>query len=202
MGDGVQKKYALIINGDTEPRHLENVDRAIHALRREEKYQISVASTQRAHELIDHFATPDLHTGLEPLIQGLKSQLDDDDLLVVYVTGHGEKGTRGEGCVSLPDGCFSLGELEKKLRPLPYGKRIVVMESMLFWKRHFFVCKPANNHRDGGLSENSSVANSSALFWADRVPDLNGDGVLTVSERYAYALSQSASFISSPILQL
>ena len=109
MGDGVQKKYAFILNGDTEQRHLSNVNHAIEALKSEDpSYEISVASTTPPAGPVAQFEKSD-ETGLKKIITGLASQIDDDDLLVVYVTGHGDKGKQNEGCVVLQDkSCYSL----------------------------------------------------------------------------------------------
>src|SRR5215831_15037121 len=103
MGDGIQKKFAIIINGDGEARHLENVETAIRALRAEEKsvpYQISVASPQRPRQAVDRYIQP-RSNHLPSLLDGLKNQMDEDDLLTIYVTGHGGKTKEGKECTAL-----------------------------------------------------------------------------------------------------
>ena len=95
MGDGIQKKYALIVNGDTEPRHLGNVDRAVTALKKEGRYHIAVASPERPASKVDEYTPPEKES-LDQLIEGLALRTDDDDLVVVYVTGHGSREI-GEG---------------------------------------------------------------------------------------------------------
>jgi len=110
MGDGIQNKYALIINGDTEPRHLQNVERAIQALRSEASYQIAVASPTKPQGAVEHFVPPD-PKDLEFLIQGMKSRIDNDDLLVVYVTGYGGRGVKGTSGDILQFGAMQFGGL-------------------------------------------------------------------------------------------
>jgi len=72
---------------------LSNVDRAIHALRGEDPaYTISVASPYAPSLPVDYQSAADA-TSLHKLIQGLAPKIDEDDLLVVYVTGHGWENT-------------------------------------------------------------------------------------------------------------
>lgn len=187
MGDGIQKKFALIINGDTEARHLVNVDRAIKALRAEDpSFQVAVVSPKQPTESVNHYQ-PANQAALKKLIAGLKA--DDDDLFVLYVTGHGGKGKQVEGCAELADKCYALGDLQQALAHLQYGRRIVVMDT----------CKSGGglgafaNPRSivvtvGSKGQNVRCQEFSPHFWGDQVPDRDGDGIITVGERYAHAL--------------
>ncbi len=56
MGDGIQRKFAIILNGDVEPRHLENVDRAVAALKAEGVEHIAVAREELKTEV--RFSNP------------------------------------------------------------------------------------------------------------------------------------------------
>ncbi|HEX5037881.1 MAG TPA: thioredoxin domain-containing protein [bacterium] len=188
MGDGVQRNFALIINGDDESRHLGNVDRAIKTLRSEAPYEISVASRKPPSNSVEHFIAPH-EQSLKRLIEGIRSKIDDDDLLVVYITGHGGAGNQREGCVEWPGACYPLSSLGRELKNLLYGKRIVVMDQCfsggglpLFADDRTYVVT------QGGPDETVSCQEFSPYFWGDGVTDLDGDGIKTVEERFIYAV--------------
>ena len=205
MGDGVQNKFALILNGDTEARHLENVDRAINALRKEAPYQISVASTSAPKDVHASFQ-PATEIGLRNLIDGLAHQMDDDDLLVFYTTGHGDVGNNGEGCVALPQGCFSLATLNDELKKIKYGQRIVVMDQCYGGRSLPLFENPKTAIvTQSSPGEQVSCQMFAPYFWSDQVPDKDGDGIITIQERYEYAMdtgqttSLTQSLIYDPI---
>lgn len=193
MGDGIQKKYALILNGDTEARHLGNVDRAVQALRAEGAYDISVASPKAPGAGVERHEAPS-REGLEKLLAGMKSKMDDDDLLVVYVTGHGDGGSKGEGCVSLPAECLSLGSLAADLKALSYGKRILVMDNCFSGSGfNFFADAKTTVVSQGSPGEKVSCQLFSPFFWSDQVPDADQDGKISVQERFQHAVLKGQS---------
>lgn len=192
MTDGIQRKYALIINGDPrEARHFENVDRAIQALRAEDPgYQISVASTKRPSGSVSEFVAPN-SANLRKVISGWKQKMDGDDLLVVYVTGHGKEGKDGEGCAELPEGCLSNKVLAGWLNSVPYGKRFIAMDNCysggavsLFSNEKTIVVTA------GSPGDAVSCGNFSPFLWDENAPDLDGDKVVTIAERFRYALQK------------
>lgn len=193
MGDGIQKKYALIVNGDTEARHLGNVDRAVKALRAEGSYDISVASPKTPGGAVEHFEAPN-REGLEKLLSGMKSQMDDDDLLVVYFTGHGDSGAKGEGCVALPTECLSLSSLSADLKKLSYGKRILVMDNCYSGSGfNLFTDAKTTVVSQGSPGEKVSCQLFSPFFWSDQVPDADKDGKISVQERFQHAVLKGQS---------
>ncbi|MCC7343706.1 MAG: HEAT repeat domain-containing protein [Deltaproteobacteria bacterium] len=193
MGDGIQKKYALIVNGDTEARHLGNVDRAVKALRTEGSYDISVASPKAPGGAVEHFEAPS-REGLEKLLSGMKAQMDDDDLLVVYFTGHGDSGAKGEGCVALPTECLSLSSLSADLKKLSYGKRILVMDNCYSGSGfNLFTDTKTTVVSQGSPGEKVSCQLFSPFFWSDQVPDADQDGKISVQERFQHAVLKGQS---------
>ncbi|HKY62992.1 MAG TPA: thioredoxin domain-containing protein, partial [bacterium] len=189
MGDGLVKKHAVILNGDVEARHTENVERAIRALRREGDYRISVLSTQAPKARVDHYVAAE-ETKLEELISGLKSRIDDDDLLVVYATGHGQ--SDGEGCIALPKkSCLPFQKLQAELEKLSYGRRIVVMDNCFSGNGlRLFANSKTSVVTQGSPGETVSCQTFSPFFWSEDVKDADGDGKISVQERYAFALDQ------------
>ncbi len=193
MGDGIQKKYALIVNGDTEARHLGNVDRAVKALRTEGSYDISVASPKAPGGAVEHFEAPSREV-LEKLLSGMKAQMDDDDLLVVYFTGHGDSGAKGEGCVALPTECLSLSSLSADLKKLSYGKRILVMDNCYSGSGfNLFTDTKTTVVSQGSPGEKVSCQLFSPFFWSDQVPDADQDGKISVQERFQHAVLKGQS---------
>ncbi len=188
MGDGLVRRYAVILNGDTEPRHQENVDRAVRALRKEGSYDISVASTKAPREKPDRFVAAE-EAKIQELIAGLKGRMDDDDLLVVYVTGHGQ--SEGEGCVGLSKSCLPFQKLQSQIDRLPYGQRIVVMDNCYSGNGLRLFANPKTSVvTQGSPGETVSCQTFSPYFWSEKIPDGNGDGKLSLEERYAFALEQ------------
>ena len=193
MGDGIQKKFALIVNGDSEVRHLGNVNRAVQALRKEGAYEISLLSTENPSTPVEHFEKAD-PKGLNRLIEGLKSKMDDDDLLVVYFTGHGDSGSQGEGCLALPSGCLSLGSVAADLKTLSYGKRILVMDNCYSGSGfNLFTDAKTTVASQGSPGEKVSCQLFSPHFWSNQVTDFDQDGKISVQERFQFAIEQGHS---------
>ncbi len=188
MGDGIQRRFALIINGDTEVRHLRNVDRAVAALRAEGRYEISVASTQTPAQGVEHYL-PANAENLQQLIQGIHS--DDDDLIVVYVTGHGGPGDHQEGCVSLSSGCYSYQDLSERLDNLSYGRRVVVTDTCFSGGNVPLFANPRSTVvTQGSAGELVGCQSFAPYFWSRTAPDSNRDGVRTIRERFNHALQR------------
>ena len=189
MGDGITTRYAVIINGDTEPRHLENVERAAARLR-EGGHRIAVASPEPPSGKIDAYEQGTAE-GLSLLIDGIKGRIDDDDELVIYATGHG-RNDRG-GCLVLGDGCLPIYDKTfTELFALPAAKRTIVMSqcSSGNWVFPFLQKSEVLFMSPGSPDEEVSCDTFDPFLFAPtaEVPDRNRDGVIAWQERYAYAL--------------
>lgn len=190
MGDGVQRTYALIVNGDPdEERHFQNVDQAVKALKAEDPdYHIAVASSRKPSAPVAVYLPPNAKN-LKTLIAGLREKTDDDDLFLVYVTGHGGPGDNKEGCADLPDGCFSNTQLAQELKTIHYGKRIVIMDDCYSGGAiPLFNDGKSLLITAGSPGEVVSCHQFSPYLWDEKVPDSDGDGVVTLAERYRHAL--------------
>lgn len=175
-------RIAVIINGDTESRHLTNVERA-RTLLASKGYQTYVASTAKPSGPTDYYveATP---KGVQDLIQALKQKLTKEDELVIYTTGHGE----AEGlCVG--DKCNSR-DLFVQLDQLAHHQRVVVMDQCLggnFGK--LFLDDPRTLFISAGSKHETVCCGEFAprMFAPDlEVPDDNKDGVITWQDRFVY----------------
>lgn len=85
-------KYGVIVNGDTEARHTTNADNYYDFM---QKYysvpeaNIYVLSTHKSKATNDYSAKPD---DLAKVQKELNAKIDDNDILYLYTTGHGDKG--------------------------------------------------------------------------------------------------------------
>lgn len=192
-------KHAVIINGDTEPRHLKNVERSIRALKAE-GYTVHVASPNRPTTKLgsaDRYAKADLR-GIQGLVAGLRGTIDDNDELVIYTTGHG--GTVKErGTLCLTSGCKTPG-IDQALDALPFGRRVVVMDQCFSgnWSRRFTDDPRTLFVAAGSRGEKVCCQNFAPHFWSKRVPDANRDGVVSWQERYAYAVDRGKGSAAAP----
>jgi thiol-disulfide isomerase/thioredoxin len=124
MGDGKVRRIAVIINGDTEDRHLKNVDRAA-GLFKKSGYDLYVASPNKPQEGATVYVSP-TSEGVGEIAKNLKGKIDDDDEIVIYTTGQGK--VDGGGCLVLNDKCISKDDIRlKELLSLPSAKRTVVI---------------------------------------------------------------------------
>ena len=199
MGDGVVRKYALVINGSTEIRHLENVEMSLKVLHRGgyESYVVNAIQPQ----LADHYTTP-TPENFQALITELRGKLDDDDDLVIYTTGHGlmDKGNLSFNDVSISDEAMHLLDIQN------YGKRTVIMAQCYagLWKNIFlddpktlFISEASGYQEAHGVISQRFWENnvrcicdeSGGQMCMENVLDINEDGTINWLERFARAAS-------------
>jgi len=177
-------KYAVIINGDREGRHLQNVERAGAELAKS-GFSLYVASPQKPELPTDQYV-PANKRDVAGLLESLRGRMGPDDELVIYTTGHG-----AESGMCLEDGC-NTENIVAELDHLPYSKRVVVMDQCFggnFTGR--FVDDPRTLFVSAGSKDETVCCGEFApRFWAADVPDLNGDGVVSFAERHANVMAQ------------
>ncbi len=110
--------YALIINGDMEERHLQNVERAVEALRANslDKDSIIVSSANLRNATREK---------LEIIVSGMSGWLGPADGLIVYVTGHGTP----EGFVLQDRSILKHDDFVSMMRPFRDKKTILVFDT-------------------------------------------------------------------------
>lgn len=188
--DGIPRRFALIINGDPEEaRHFENVEQAVHTLKSEDPdYHIAVASSRPPRAPVAAYLPPNAQN-LKALIRGLAHKADGDDVFLLYVTGHGNEGTDKKGCLALPDVCLDNSTLAEDINAIPYGKRIVIMDDCYSGGAvPLFSNEKSTVITAGSPGELVSCQSFSPYLWDKNVPDADGDGVVTLAERYRHAL--------------
>lgn len=184
----INKKYAIIINGDTEPRHLANAELAAKRLK-ELGYDLYVANPLHPTTSVDQYVTATL-PNLQALVQGLKGKINKGDDLVIFTTGHGGL-VQGDPTLALEDGEFGI-PVASLLDIQNEGQRTVIMDQCFGgnWKK-FFVDDPKTLFiTTGAKDELVSCQQFTPFFWSEEVKDLNKDGVINFQERYDFALSQ------------
>ena len=192
MGDGNIRRFALIINGDPkEARHLQNVEAAIAGLKQEGEFIIGVASPHQPKGATDLYQAPSAE-GIENIVKAFREKgMDDDDRLVVYVTGHGGSKTDG-ACAKLPGDCYSFQTLKNLLDQLPYGSRFVYADTCQSGSAiSQFFNEKTQALSIGSAGEDVACQTISRHFWSPKVPDANADGIVSIEERFQYAIAQN-----------
>ncbi len=125
------EKYALLVNGDTERRHKENVAAAYATLRALgfPANHILVVSPRDRHArlLPDTLRLAPASDNVFRALQNLAGRVRRGDLLVVYGTGHGDITDDGEAYLALRRGELWPDELRQRVEPLS-SDTVVVMD--------------------------------------------------------------------------
>ena len=197
--------YALVVNGDDEPRHLQNVELALSVLEGE-GYVTFVASPRQPKGAAQLWQEGTLD-GLSALVGQLRAELDEQDDLLIYTTGHGDRdGARPTLCLQGRHNCLS-DEVAELLDIVGVARRVVVMDQCYSgdWAP-IFLDDPATAFLStGNDDEKTSCGEFAPRYWAPaaQVPDLDGDGRRDWHERYAYAvnggpITSTPQLITSP----
>jgi tetratricopeptide (TPR) repeat protein len=181
------RKIALIVNGDTEARHLENVERSLRALAAD-GYETYVVSPRQPKAPCDRSVSPTLQN-VRDLTAQLKGDADVD--LAIYTTGHGDYAD-GDGKLCLLHTC-NYREIASALDAIRYGRRVVIMDQCYggnFAQR--FLDDPKTLFISAGSDRQQTCCQDfSVRFWSPdrRALDRNGDGVVSWQERFDYAMA-------------
>lgn len=197
----LSKKLAVIVNGDTEKRHLQNVVMIADRLK-EMKYEVFVANPKPVQGVApDHHVQPTIG-GLKQLSEVMQGKANSNTDLVIATTGHGIQYNDTVHLV-LKDGS-DYNTVSAILDGIPYGQRMVYMDQCYSgsWNS-LFLNDPKTLFVSGGSKNESDMCQEfTPWFWGKTVPDYNQDGQINWQERYAAAiphvLFSSAQFIPSP----
>ena len=125
-------EYALLINGDYRSFHHEaNISRALGKLRDigyDKNNIICLAGEDtRENKLSNHNHKPATAESLEEAVSYLQEHVDDNDILLVYTTGHGAR-KDDESYLQLGDAAISAEEFAKALNKIDFGRLILVAD--------------------------------------------------------------------------
>lgn len=167
-------RYALILNNDTEGRHLSNVDLALRQLK-SEGYQTFVASPKEPHEKTDVFVAPENY---KDLIARLKAKSTEKDEIVIYTTGHGTLLEEKEAGIILGDTFVKGSDLANLLTQIKCQRRLVLMDQCYSgsWQNFFADKKPTLFYSPGGTLETGCCAQSAPRLWEASAKIIAGDG--------------------------
>lgn len=180
-------KIAVIVNGDTEQRHLENAQRMLLSLRRD-GYEVFLLNPRNLNRVEGgHYFTPTL-PNLRALQEMLRSRANAHTDLVIATTGHGALfGDKAE--IQLQDD-FDHETVTSVLDGIPYDQRVIYMDQCYSgnWSKIFLNDPKTLFISLGSQNETDVCQEFNPLFWGDHIPDLNGDHAISFQERYAYAV--------------
>lgn len=124
-------RYAILLNGDTERRHKDNIAEAYRTLRalgfEGRRIFVLSARDRRAGLLAETLRLPAVRSNVGRVLDEVGIEIRKGDLLVVYGTGHGDITDDGEGYLALRRGELWPDELREELERLP-GDSVVVMD--------------------------------------------------------------------------
>lgn len=198
MSEVNPKRVAVIINGDGEERHLENVDRALKVLDKQ-GYETYVASPQEPATPADHYTGATKEEALGMLGE-LKGATEGAELLI-YTTGHGLKVVGETGGITLEDDTVNMDVLPL-LDSLPYEKRTAIVDQCFSgsWYKTFSDDPKTLFISAGDTNQAVCCDKFAPYIWADagEIPDINGDGTINWQERYARAIAETDFEYTSP----
>lgn len=188
MGDEV-KCYGLVINGFSDDRFLETVQKSVDVLE-DMGCETFVASPEKPADA-DHYIPPKPGK-IKKAIKELEGKIDDDDELVIYTTGHGgKKDSIGTLCLGAGWNCpKSITDMLDKIK---YGQRTVIMVQCFSgnWNK-VFLNDPKTLLSTAGSKDEAVCGDIFAnYYWDNSITDLNDDGVISWQERYAYAVEHA-----------
>lgn len=170
--DGITNRFAIIINSYYEERFIDDVERSLEFLENPERdYETYVMSPVQPAGA-DHYTK----NNMERLINDLKSKIDGDDELVIYLTGHGSRHNKANERIQLLD-------------EIIYGQRIIISGQCFSGNliRSFMDDINTLFISCGSYGEWCFTELDEAI-WSDYAGDRNGDGVVSWQERYEHAI--------------
>jgi hypothetical protein len=188
------EKFALLINGDHySHRHEANISRALNRLKSidyDENNIISLTGEDpRNNKAPTHNYKSGTSTSLEQAVSYLRENVDNNDILLVYTTGHGNQ-ANGKSYLCLDDKDVSAKEIAKALNKIPFGKLIFVADQCYSGglvdkiddlKRNIVAMSDTDE-------EHTTHCQPFAIgFWeavGNNQYDANGDGKVDVREAY------------------
>lgn len=191
MGDGKINKYAVILNGSAETLALQEI-RRVSGFFEKNGYDMFVASPEDRLFNNTYYFEP-TSAGMVKLAGRVLSLVDDDDEVVIYGGGHGDKSDGG--CLKMKDRCVSKTDpVFTKLFNLPAGKRAVIM-NMCFsgnWANLFIDDPKTFFVSAGSCGEEVLFDDFDRSFFANekKIKDADKDGKISWRDRFLHTARQ------------
>ncbi|MEM0230823.1 MAG: hypothetical protein QXW00_03270 [Candidatus Woesearchaeota archaeon] len=194
INHSLRENYALLLSGSKEARHLTNLKNAYRCLINEgfKPENIIVISHKNPDASGRSFCAEPSILNLEDAINALYNAVDNNDELVVYLTGHGGR-REGESTFQLSQYELSSRCLREYLERIGAGLSIIVSDQC--YSGGFseeFKEFPYDAIAISSVDEEHQTISKtfSKTFWEafqDKSLDLNSDGMVSVREAYLAA---------------
>lgn len=194
--ESIQKKYAVIINPDTETRHLKNVEDSLNALE-EQGYETIVYSTQKPSSKYDEYYAEKDSSAFFKRLDQLSYTITNQDEIVIYTTGHGSKSYKNTSyCIG--ENC-STNSIFEYLSFQAAKQKVVIMDQCYSGNFAKLFSRQENTLFISPGRENETVTcdSFSPFFWDTNAKDINNDKEIGWQERFQYA-SQIGNNINEP----
>jgi hypothetical protein len=195
-----QEKYALLINSDTAVRHLDNMHLAYESLKnmgfREENIIVLKCSPFLKYDdpFPYHISASALKSNLIKVWMYYEKEIDEDDLLLVYVTGHGYRKDM-KSWFLMEEKNVSSEEYAKEMQKIKAGTIVSILDPC---NSGGFANAMRSNRRaitvtdtDGGNETNCKYF--AQAFWtafSNNEFDINQDGKVSIKEAYDVAIRE------------
>jgi len=190
-----RRKYAIVINGDTSKLHQGNVTEAYESLRelgfKDENIFLLTSNYPREDDSKSVTAKA-TEANLRRVFDYLDDAVDNNDLILVYTTGHG--GTKeGQSTLALADEEISASDLRDLIGSAKAGDYVLVADQCYSGGIAKSVSELAGRVASFSStdSEHSTYCESFARpFWKsfrNGEADVNGDGTTSLDEAFGYA---------------
>ena len=207
--NGQPDKYGVIISGNTDYRHKENLSLAYQVLlengfQRENIYILDSDGEKTAFYPVDDLASKE---AIKILFGHLSKKVDSKDLLFVYTTDHGERITKTDSVngketptelstLVIPGEDLSETEMATYLSSIHPKTGVLVFDQC--YSGGFAQRTGTGNYIGISASEADKVSKANtfpqALFnsWRDKKADENKDGRISIQEAFDYALANDS----------
>lgn len=190
--------FAVLVNGDTSVLHNRNVERAYEVLKTlgtpDENIYILSNSNPRPAAADSSLVTARATTGnLSNVLYYLSGEVDRDDCVVLYTTGHGDQ-RRGQSTLCMNDGFVYEKDLVKQLKAIEPASVAVVMDQCFsggfvdaFERADMDVLAMADTDGD----HETYCEYFAAAFWfglLEPAADIDSDGRISFNESYEVAM--------------
>jgi hypothetical protein len=208
---GFKGKYALLINSDTSSQHTSNMHLAYETLTRlgfKEQNIIVLKCTpflKYKDSYPYYFTSSALRSNLDKVFRYYRLQLNENDILLVYVTGHGYRKDY-ESWFLLEDKSISSSEYSKDMQRIKASTIISIFDPCYSGG---FAFTMRSNHKaititdtDGGNQTDCKYFTETfwgAFFNLDN--DLNHDGKVSLKEAYDVAIKEHKAHLKKSLSQ-
>lgn len=190
-----RKRYAVVINGDTSRLHQGNVTEAYQSLKHlgfEDENIFLLTSNYPRDDDGKSITSKGTEKGLRRVFDYLNNVVDDNDLVLIYTTGHG--GTeKGQSTLYLDDKQMPASDLKGLVEKVRAGDYVVVSDQCYSGG----IAKTLSELKGRVASFSSTDSNHSTYcesfarpFWQsfrNGEADKNGDGTTSLEEAFKYA---------------